>query len=99
MGVAMAEVASARKEVALISQREMALRKRHNNLSNIVKDVQINLHSARKDVLQVQAEKLQLQKDLHGQIEGFNVVLHQAIDLSAEKTKVILSALLHLFFN
>jgi len=75
------------------------LRRRHNNLSNIVKDVCINLHSARKDVLQEQAEKLQLEKDLHGQIGGFNLFLRQAIDSSAEKAKVTLSALLHLFFN
>ncbi len=55
LGVAMTEVASARKEVALISQRELVIRRRHNNLSNIVKDVCINLHFAKKDILQVQA--------------------------------------------
>ena len=37
MGVTMAEVAYARKEVALISQRTLVLRRRHNNLSNVVK--------------------------------------------------------------
>lgn len=94
LGGAMTEVASARREVARISQRELALRKRHNNLRKIVKDVRINLCSARKDILQVQAEKLQLENDLHGQIGGFDLVLRQAIDLSAEKSKVTLSVLL-----
>jgi hypothetical protein len=75
----MAEVAPDRKEVALASQREYVLMRRHINLCIIVKDLCIYFHSDRKDILQVQAEKLQLEKDLHGQIGGFGLFHHCTI--------------------